>query len=629
MLAGWGNRSPMRSRLLCCILWGPLLVLGDDLGTLESCQAQNERLAVRIAELEAQLAEVTAAEATVSAAERPSRLNAFLQRGFDEPLFAGRRLECEEALVQPGTPEFYQHTAMALVCVCLAAMAAGLTIGLVSLEVMEMEIIVSTEEQDMPANKDKQRLKDNKLNAKKLLPLIQDHHRLLVTLLLMNSFANEALPLFLDQLVPSWLAVLMSMTLVLIFGEIIPSAIFTGSDQLRMAASFAPVVIFFRSILAPVAWPIAKILDCLLGADHKGRYNFAELRAIVDIHAKLHVHSEAVFKSVDDDGIITTEARNDFTEETAVTFVGVDSDEGKSSKLEANTIYYVKPCPKPRSRDHGLSFQLFTSEERLAKDLIKLKSGDITSGIFRVQERDELKIMHGVMKLTHMTAKHNMVSLSKVEMLEINTKIDAPALKKILEDGYSRLPVYDRLKHNVRGFLLVKRLIVVSPNEGGTVGGQHIENMVVVHEDIGMLDLLNKFQEKRIHIALVTNDPEAVERAWDKKEEIPPDVHMAGIITLEDIIEKLIQEEIDDEHDRVPGRSGVKGGPSGYLARSVSRSFMPGLDSDGRGSATSHDGLQGRNASFRDREGSYRAPEKAHALEQPLLEKISSAAGSA
>ena len=38
--------------------------------------------------------------------------------------------------------------------------------------------------------------------ARRLIPLVQDHHRLLVTLLLLNAMANEALPLFLDKIFP-------------------------------------------------------------------------------------------------------------------------------------------------------------------------------------------------------------------------------------------------------------------------------------------------------------------------------------------------------------------------------------------------------------------------------------------
>ena len=64
----------------------------------------------------------------------------------------------------------------------------------------------------------------------------------MVTLLLMNALANEALPLFLDKLVPAYMAVILSVTLVLFFGEIIPSAIFTGPNQLAISSKLAPLV---------------------------------------------------------------------------------------------------------------------------------------------------------------------------------------------------------------------------------------------------------------------------------------------------------------------------------------------------------------------------------------------------
>ena len=62
-----------------------------------------------------------------------------------------------------------------------------------------------------------------------MLPFLQDHHLLLVTLLLVNAVANESLPLFLDSLgLPHFLTVGLSVIGVLVFGEIIPSAVFTG-----------------------------------------------------------------------------------------------------------------------------------------------------------------------------------------------------------------------------------------------------------------------------------------------------------------------------------------------------------------------------------------------------------------
>ena len=56
--------------------------------------------------------------------------------------------------------------------------------------------------------------------ASAVLPIIQKHHLLLVTLLLCNAIANEALPIFLEELVPNYVAVILSVTLVLICGEV-------------------------------------------------------------------------------------------------------------------------------------------------------------------------------------------------------------------------------------------------------------------------------------------------------------------------------------------------------------------------------------------------------------------------
>ncbi len=102
---------------------------------------------------------------------------------------------------------------------------------------------------------------DEQHQAKRLLPVLKRKHLLLVTLLLFNAASAEALPLFLDELVPSYVAIILSVvciliislyhitsihspthspihththtpsppqTCVLFIGEIIPAAIFSG-----------------------------------------------------------------------------------------------------------------------------------------------------------------------------------------------------------------------------------------------------------------------------------------------------------------------------------------------------------------------------------------------------------------
>ena len=112
------------------------------------------------------------------------------------------------------------------------------------------------------------------------------HHWLLVTLLLCNAIALETLPIFLDAVVPSAYAILISVIAILFVGEVIPQAICIGPQQLAIAETLSPVILCLMYATAPISWPIAKLLDCMLG-DHKlTRFNNAQLRAIVDMHCQ-------------------------------------------------------------------------------------------------------------------------------------------------------------------------------------------------------------------------------------------------------------------------------------------------------------------------------------------------------
>jgi metal transporter CNNM len=79
---------------------------------------------------------------------------------------------------------------------------------LVSLDQMQLEILKKSGE-----DKEKE-------YAAKIIPLVKQHHLLLVTLLLSNALAMEALPIFLDRISSPVAAVLISVTGVLFFGEV-------------------------------------------------------------------------------------------------------------------------------------------------------------------------------------------------------------------------------------------------------------------------------------------------------------------------------------------------------------------------------------------------------------------------
>ncbi|EWM20735.1 protein of unknown function DUF21 [Nannochloropsis gaditana] len=85
----------------------------------------------------------------------------------------------------------FVNLGLALICVLFAALASGLTIGLLSIDTLDLEI------------KQRAGTPTDKHHAAAILPLLAHRHLLLVTLLLFNSMAAEALPLALGELVPA------------------------------------------------------------------------------------------------------------------------------------------------------------------------------------------------------------------------------------------------------------------------------------------------------------------------------------------------------------------------------------------------------------------------------------------
>lgn len=90
---------------------------------------------------------------------------------------------------------------------------SGLTLGLMSMDIVELEVLKRS------GSVQEQR------HAERIIPVIKDAHFLLVTLLLCNAAAMEALPIFLDKLFSEIVAVLISVTAVLLMGEVIPQAV--------------------------------------------------------------------------------------------------------------------------------------------------------------------------------------------------------------------------------------------------------------------------------------------------------------------------------------------------------------------------------------------------------------------
>ncbi|WPT13317.1 Putative DUF21 domain-containing protein [Picochlorum sp. SENEW3] len=93
----------------------------------------------------------------------------------------------------------------------------------------------------------------------------------------------EALPLCLDRLLDPVSAIVISVTVILLFGEIIPQAV-CKKHGLKIASSLAWLVKLMIFLTYPLSYPISKVLDALLGVEKHALFRRKEIEALIDAH---------------------------------------------------------------------------------------------------------------------------------------------------------------------------------------------------------------------------------------------------------------------------------------------------------------------------------------------------------
>ncbi|CAN0001599.1 unnamed protein product, partial [Hapterophycus canaliculatus] len=144
----------------------------------------------------------------------------------------------------------------------------------------------------------------------------------------------------------------------------------------------------------------------------------------------------------------------------------------------------------------------------------------------------------------------------QVFCLGIEEKLSGNTMADIMAAGYSRVLVYEgNDTRNIRGYLQVKKLIVLNPDDERVINSLVLRIPVVVSPTKSLLELLNTFQTGRSHLALVSASPAITLESLKRGVPLEGAARPLGIITLEDIIEEIIQEartpEILDESDRL------------------------------------------------------------------------------
>jgi metal transporter CNNM len=208
----------------------------------------------------------------------------------------------------------------------------------------------------------------------------------------------------------------------------------------------SPFVLGLMYILAPVAWPTAKLLDYLLGEDHGTVYKKAGLKTLVDLH-----------RTMGDAG-------------------------------------------------HQLN-------------------------------SDEVTIISAVLDLKEKSVGSIMTPMEDVFTLSSDNVLDEETMDAILSQGYSRIPIHaPDNEEDFIGMLLVKMLITYDPEDCKPVRDFALATLPETRAETSCLDIVNFFQEGKSHMVLVSDNPGA-------------DHGALGVVTLEDVIEELIGEEIIDESD--------------------------------------------------------------------------------
>ena len=145
--------------------------------------------------------------------------------------------------------------------------------------------------------------------------------------------------------------------------------------------------------------------------------------------------------------------------------------------------------------------------------------------------KEEKNMLEGIVRFGDETAKEVMTSRQDVVTLDFSLPFPE-VLKCIVENNYSRIPVYQNTIDNIRGILYIKDLLPYLNKSASFRWQSLIRPPYFVPETKKIDDLLRDFQENKVHIAIVVDEFGGT----------------SGIITLEDILEEIVG-EINDEYD--------------------------------------------------------------------------------
>jgi CBS domain containing-hemolysin-like protein len=174
----------------------------------------------------------------------------------------------------------------------------------------------------------------------------------------------------------------------------------------------------------------------------------------------------------------------------------------------------------------GLPKGPFMTEEEIRRVVDVAESEEVI-------EEQEREMIHSVFEFGDTVVRNVMTPRPDMVVVEANTPIQE-AMDLAINQGFSRIPVYDSDPDNIVGVVYAKELFkALRRNEDdGKVVRDVMREPYFVPETMKVMDLLRDMQAKRMHMAIVADEYGDV----------------AGLVTLEDLLEEIVG-EITDEYD--------------------------------------------------------------------------------
>ncbi|MEO6154928.1 MAG: transporter associated domain-containing protein [Thermomonas sp.] len=189
----------------------------------------------------------------------------------------------------------------------------------------------------------------------------------------------------------------------------------------------------------------------------------------------------------------------------------------------------VSAAEKPRRSWLDRISAALSGEPTTQEDLIELLRDVQADGVIGA---DTLRMMEGAIAVSEMTVNDVMVPRAQMVALSVTSSF-AEIMAQVIESGHSRFPVHGEDKDEILGVLLAKDLLrhaMTNEDNGGI--RELLRPAVLIPESKKLNVLLREFRQSRNHMAIVIDEYGGV----------------AGLLTIEDVLEEIVG-EIDDEHD--------------------------------------------------------------------------------